>query len=456
MRRMRMSHKKFEPPHGSLRFLPRKRAAHHRGKEKKKNNSESTNEVSMSNPFEVLTLVDNYVDLGKLRFVNNDGNPLVPAGIVESDSEVEVVFDETANLRISTSGKDGSDKGYGTNSLLEQWMDSYPDNDDYDPYDDDMYENHDMSEHLQSICDDLDITDAVEFLYETTFENWYFPMKTKRKLVPKYIAPADAASYRFVYLEASINRHQQMPLIFTNNVVVSSLNNHGAHVCDVTDIDGRCRHALFVASPFVIVSQCQLHDLRFMTSGDATTTRIHRRTIDIQNLRQETDATPILNIERQWYEDPEKERTRNHFPFDALLEVDLHNYKRVRFIAKATIYKINTQKKWYYQKCATCGKKASSVDSIQKQTAEPASPILLAIPKNESQIVEIAIKVPPEEQYTPPSDQQTMSVQKGNESTKLPEASTRNALFENDPEVETEIVKKLKHDSWTKWQGPLM
>nr|GEY45141.1 reverse transcriptase domain-containing protein [Tanacetum cinerariifolium] len=35
--------------------------------------------------------------------------------------------------------------------------DSYPDNDDYDPYDDDMYENHDFFEHLQSICDDLDI-----------------------------------------------------------------------------------------------------------------------------------------------------------------------------------------------------------------------------------------------------------------------------------------------------------
>nr|GEZ96152.1 hypothetical protein [Tanacetum cinerariifolium] len=85
-------------------------------------------------------------------------NLLVPTSIGDSDSKVEVVFDETANLRISTSGKEGSDKGYGTNSLLKQWGDSYPDNDDYDPYDDDMYENHDMSEHLQSICDDLDIT----------------------------------------------------------------------------------------------------------------------------------------------------------------------------------------------------------------------------------------------------------------------------------------------------------
>ncbi|GJY47368.1 cytokinin dehydrogenase 3-like protein [Tanacetum coccineum] len=172
--------------------VSKKSTANTRGK---MNNPESTKEVSKSNPFEVLTSVDNDVNLGtngwiansadkgtnnvsssntpigekidkierqicegKLRFVDDDGNPLVPTGIVEIDSEVEVVFDETVNLRIPTSGKDESDKGYGTNSLLEQWRDSYTDNDDYDPYDDDMYENHDMSEHLQSICDDLDIT----------------------------------------------------------------------------------------------------------------------------------------------------------------------------------------------------------------------------------------------------------------------------------------------------------
>nr|GEU75502.1 hypothetical protein [Tanacetum cinerariifolium] len=72
----------------------------------------STKEVSKSNPFEVLTLVDYDVDFGKLRFGDDDRNPLVPTGIVESDSELEVVFDETANLRISTSGKDRSDKDY--------------------------------------------------------------------------------------------------------------------------------------------------------------------------------------------------------------------------------------------------------------------------------------------------------------------------------------------------------
>ncbi|GKB24513.1 glucomannan 4-beta-mannosyltransferase 9-like protein [Tanacetum coccineum] len=107
---------------------------------------------------EKIDKIERQIYKGKIRLLDNDGNPLVPTDIVESDSEVEVVFDETANLRILTSGKDGSDKGYGTNSLLEQWRDSYPDNDDYDPYNDDMYENHDLSEHLQSICDNLDIT----------------------------------------------------------------------------------------------------------------------------------------------------------------------------------------------------------------------------------------------------------------------------------------------------------
>ncbi|GJX70438.1 hypothetical protein Tco_0307609 [Tanacetum coccineum] len=113
-----------------------------------------TSNVSSSNtPIgKKIDKIERQICEGKLMFVDDDENPLVPTGNVDSDSEVEVLFDETANLRLSTSGKDGSDKGYGTNSLLEQWMDSYPDNDDYDPYDDDM------SEHLHSICDDLDIT----------------------------------------------------------------------------------------------------------------------------------------------------------------------------------------------------------------------------------------------------------------------------------------------------------
>nr|GFD28040.1 hypothetical protein [Tanacetum cinerariifolium] len=44
--------------------------------------------------------------------------------------------------------------GFGNQSLLEQWRDSYGNGDyDDDPYDDDMYEVQD----LQALCDNLDI-----------------------------------------------------------------------------------------------------------------------------------------------------------------------------------------------------------------------------------------------------------------------------------------------------------
>nr|GEW43262.1 hypothetical protein [Tanacetum cinerariifolium] len=112
-------------------------------------NANNDGEFASNTPIgEKIDKIERQICEGKLRLLDNDGNLLVPMCIVESDSEVDVVFDETANLRISTSGKDKSDKGYVTNSLLEQWRDSYSDNDDYDPYDDDMYKNHDLAEHL--------------------------------------------------------------------------------------------------------------------------------------------------------------------------------------------------------------------------------------------------------------------------------------------------------------------
>uniref|UniRef100_A0A6L2JZX1 Probable inactive poly [ADP-ribose] polymerase SRO2 n=1 Tax=Tanacetum cinerariifolium TaxID=118510 RepID=A0A6L2JZX1_TANCI len=49
-----------------------------------------------------------------------------------------------------------SDIGYGTNNMLEQWKETKQD-DEYDTYDDDMYEKNNMIHHLQAICDDLDI-----------------------------------------------------------------------------------------------------------------------------------------------------------------------------------------------------------------------------------------------------------------------------------------------------------
>ncbi|GKC85358.1 hypothetical protein Tco_1141075 [Tanacetum coccineum] len=84
-------------------------------------NVDNEGEFASNTPIgEKIDKIEQKIGEGKLRLLDNNGNPLVPTGIVESDSEVEVVFYETANLRISTSGNDGSDRGYGTNSLLEQ------------------------------------------------------------------------------------------------------------------------------------------------------------------------------------------------------------------------------------------------------------------------------------------------------------------------------------------------
>ncbi|GKG13988.1 hypothetical protein Tco_0350948, partial [Tanacetum coccineum] len=48
--------------------------------------------------------------------------------------------------------------GFGNNSLLEQWRDTYENADyDYDSYDDDMYEGQEIPDNMQSICDNLDI-----------------------------------------------------------------------------------------------------------------------------------------------------------------------------------------------------------------------------------------------------------------------------------------------------------
>ncbi|GJV98120.1 hypothetical protein Tco_1553372 [Tanacetum coccineum] len=116
----------------------------------KKKQVEVARENVNSNPFDALNFVEDDLDLG----TNGRNSKLL--GNVDSESEVKVVFEETANLTASTSFKGGSDKGYVTNSLLQQWRETKR-NDDYDTYDGDLYESHDMSDHLQPICDDIDI-----------------------------------------------------------------------------------------------------------------------------------------------------------------------------------------------------------------------------------------------------------------------------------------------------------
>ncbi|GJV77736.1 hypothetical protein Tco_1509320 [Tanacetum coccineum] len=167
----------------------------------KKNNATTTKKVSKSNPFEVLTSVENDVQLGtnggtsnlasqeanssgssfwnvdssspsttpiiekidkikkliidgKVTLVDDKGKPLEKvdySGDYDSEDEVASVDNEMTSFLAK---KDG----YGTQSLLEQWKESYENDDyEYDPYDDDMYEGQKIPEKIQAICDNLDI-----------------------------------------------------------------------------------------------------------------------------------------------------------------------------------------------------------------------------------------------------------------------------------------------------------
>ncbi|GJS46110.1 hypothetical protein Tco_0596231 [Tanacetum coccineum] len=80
-------------------------------------------------------------------------------GHVQEECPKNIVRDEDASVDNQMANFLAKKDGYGTQSLLEQWTDSY-ENDDYgyDPYDDDMYEGQDIPNKLQAICDKLDIT----------------------------------------------------------------------------------------------------------------------------------------------------------------------------------------------------------------------------------------------------------------------------------------------------------
>ncbi|GKD74226.1 reverse transcriptase domain-containing protein, partial [Tanacetum coccineum] len=126
----------FKPVKQVYRLVFKKNNVNTSGNKKK--DAESRKEVSNPNSFDVLNSVENDVDLG-----SNEGG----------EDEVEPVDNEMTSFLASER------VGFGTNSLLEQWRETYENVDyDYDPYDDDMYECQEIPNNIQSICDNLDIS----------------------------------------------------------------------------------------------------------------------------------------------------------------------------------------------------------------------------------------------------------------------------------------------------------
>ncbi|GJW31699.1 hypothetical protein Tco_0051731 [Tanacetum coccineum] len=159
-------------------------------------------EVSNSNLFEVLNSVDNDVELGTnggtINLVNNeatssgssfmniDNNSNRTTPIIDKIRKFEELLtsgkatlvdeagyplkkvefsddydseDEVASVNNDMARSMASESvGVGTQSLREQWRDSYG-NGDYneDSYDDNMYECQDLPQELQAICDNLNI-----------------------------------------------------------------------------------------------------------------------------------------------------------------------------------------------------------------------------------------------------------------------------------------------------------
>ncbi|GJU38687.1 hypothetical protein Tco_1191644 [Tanacetum coccineum] len=110
----------------------------------KKKDAVSRKEVSNSKPFDALNSVRNDVELG-----TNEGS---------SNSAVRMKLNLWTMKSASFLASNPSGVGYGTNRVLEQWWDTYGNVDyNYDPYDDDMYEGHEIPIIIQSICDKLDI-----------------------------------------------------------------------------------------------------------------------------------------------------------------------------------------------------------------------------------------------------------------------------------------------------------
>ncbi|GKA78641.1 hypothetical protein Tco_0785178 [Tanacetum coccineum] len=83
---------------------------------------------------------------GQAILVDKEDNPLKKVEFSgEDDSE-----DEVASVDNDMACSMAYERGFGTQSLLEQWRDSYGNGDyDDDPYDDDMYEGQDLSHELK-------------------------------------------------------------------------------------------------------------------------------------------------------------------------------------------------------------------------------------------------------------------------------------------------------------------
>ncbi|GJW74372.1 hypothetical protein Tco_0133742 [Tanacetum coccineum] len=100
-------------------------------------NAES-NSTSTTPIIRKIDKIERLIIYGMATLVDDEGIPLTTVNSSrdhDSDDEVASVDNDMTNFLAS------KDVGYGTNSLLEQWKESYGNGEyNYDPYNNDMYE----------------------------------------------------------------------------------------------------------------------------------------------------------------------------------------------------------------------------------------------------------------------------------------------------------------------------
>nr|GEY05305.1 hypothetical protein [Tanacetum cinerariifolium] len=157
-------------PHKEYQPIPKKSIVSSSGNKEK--SVEPTIDVSNSNPFDALNSVDNDVKFSANgRTTNMENNETTSSGssfmnvgnsssgttpIIEKITKFEDLLTSWQAILVDKAGnplKKVEFLGFGTQSLLEKWRDSYGNGD----YDDDMYEVQDLSHELQAVCDNMDI-----------------------------------------------------------------------------------------------------------------------------------------------------------------------------------------------------------------------------------------------------------------------------------------------------------
>ncbi|GJZ78518.1 hypothetical protein Tco_0643355 [Tanacetum coccineum] len=111
------------------------------------------NDVKLGTNKGTTNLVNNGTTSNGSSFMNVDNSSTGTTPIIDKIEKFEELLTSGQTILVDETER----VGFGIQSLLEQWRDSYGNGEyDDDPYDD-MYEGQDLSQELQAICDNLDI-----------------------------------------------------------------------------------------------------------------------------------------------------------------------------------------------------------------------------------------------------------------------------------------------------------